>query len=526
MVLTSYACRAQVNQYIVFFKDKTGTPYSISAPSQFLSERSIARRQKQNIPVTEEDLPVNPAYVSQVTSSGATVFFTSRWWNGVLAEIPASVLNDINSLPFVSHSILVAPGKKMMGGRTRISKQKKNSFADEPANQNQLEQIGLEEMHAMGFHGEGIWVAILDSGFQGVNLTEPFSSLFTDNRIKMTFNFVNNTPEVYQLHDHGTIVLSVMAANSAGVYTGGATKAEYLLFITEDVSSEYRIEEYNWTIAAERADSAGVDVINSSLGYYDFDDPSMNYAWSDLTGEKAVITQAARRAIEKGIMVVSSAGNEGGNSWKRVTPPADADGILAVGSVTSGRTLSGFSSQGPTEDNRLKPDVVALGSGTSVITASGKVGNASGTSLASPLIASLAVGVCQAFPGLSSWQVYEAIIRSADQASRPDNLMGYGLPHFRAVKNYIESGQSEELISIYPNPVTGNSIQIKLKSISEAPLQLVIYDSQGKRVEEFNHPITWLNNPFEYDLSRLQPGLYVIRAVLGTHTTTLKVVKL
>jgi subtilisin family serine protease len=252
----------------------------------------------------------------------------------------------------------------------------------------------------------------------------------------------------------------------------------------------------------------------------------MNYAKSDLDGKKAVITRAARKAIDKGIVVVVSAGNEGSNSWKLVTPPADAEGILSVGSVNSVRTLSNFSSQGPTADSRTKPDVVAMGSATSIIRATGLPGNASGTSLASPLIASLAVGVLQAFPMMSAIQVYDAITRSADQASKPDNLMGYGLPHFRAVKNYIESEQSDELISVYPNPVSGNSIQIKLKSLTDSPVQIVIFDSQGKQTEEFSHQISWLNNPLEYDLSKLQAGLYLIRITAGAQSTTLKFVKL
>jgi serine protease AprX len=450
-ILISYTAEAQTNQYFVFFRDRSGSPFSISEPAQFLSARSIERRQKQNIVITEEDLPVNPDYVNQVKSTGAIPFFTSKWWNGVLVEADVAVIASINSLPFVSGLVLVAPGKKITGGRVNSKRQKKNASADQPVNQTQLQQIGLDEMHSMGYRGEGIRIAIFDSGFQGVNLSAPFSLLFTENRVKQTFNFVNNNSAVFQTDDHGTEVLSVMAANSDGVYTGGAYKAEYLLYLTEDVSSEYRIEEYNWTFAAERADSAGVDVINSSLGYYEFDESSMDYAKSDLDGKKAVVTRAARKAIEKGMIVVTSAGNEGGNSWKLVTPPADTEGILAVGSVNALRSLSSFSSQGPSADSRIKPDVVALGSGTSVVRASGALGTASGTSLASPLIASLAAGALQAFPSLSAEEIYEAIIYSADQASMPDNLMGYGLPHFKAIKNYIESWQSEEVISIYPN---------------------------------------------------------------------------
>lgn len=526
VIIISSAASAQVSQYFVFFKDKTGTPFSLTSPSQFLSERSIARRQKQGITITEEDLPVNPSYATQVSAAGATVFYASRWWNGVLIEANASALTTINALPFVSHYTLVAPGKKMTGGRIRNNKHKKSTSADEPVNQTQLDQIGLDDMHAMGYTGEGIRIAIFDSGFTGVNLTEPFSLLFTEGRVKQTYNFVNNNTEVYQNHSHGTEVLSVMAANTIGVYTGGVHKAEYLLYITEDVTSEYRVEEFNWIIAAERSDSAGADVINSSLGYYDFDDPTMNYTKADLDGKTAVITQAARKAIEKGIVVVTSAGNEGGNSWKLVTPPADADGILAAGSVNSQGEISGFSSVGPTADSRIKPDVVAMGAGTSVIRANGSLGNASGTSLASPLIASLAAGILQAFPILTAEEVYEAIVYSASQASKPDNQMGYGLPHFMAVNNYIEGKQSEEIVSVYPNPVTGNSFRIKLKTLTESPLQIVIFDSQGKRAEEYSHSITWLNNPLEYDLSKLQAGLYLIRITAGSQITTLKFVKL
>lgn len=525
-ILASYVTEAQINQYFVFFKDKAGTPFSISEPSQFLSYRSIERRQKQGIAITEEDLPVNPAYVNQVKSIGTTTYFTSRWWNGVLIEADASIIGNINSLSFVNGSVLVAPGKKNIGGRIQTRKQKKNTSADQPVNQVQLQQIGLDEMHSLGYSGEGIRIAIFDSGFQGVNVSSPFSLLFAEDRVKQTFNFVNNSSGVYQSDDHGTEVLSVIAANTPGVYTGGAHKAEFVLYLTEDVSSEYRIEEYNWTIAAERADSSGVDVINSSLGYNEFDDQSMDYAKSDLDGEKAVITRAARKAIERGMIVVCSAGNEGGNSWKLVTPPADAEGIIAVGSVTSNRTLSGFSSQGPTADNRLKPDVVAMGSGTSVVKSNGALGNVSGTSLASPLIASLAAGVLQAFPYLNATEIYDAMVNSADQASRPDNLMGYGLPHFRAIKNYIESEQSEEIASVYPNPVTGDSIQIKLKLLPSTPVDITILDAQGRRVEEYSHQLNWLNNPLEYDLSKLQAGLYLMRISTGTQIATLKFVKL
>jgi serine protease AprX len=320
-LLLSWSTQAQSNRYFVFFKDKVGTPFSISDPTQFLSTRSIERRQKQNISIIEEDLPVNPGYVSQVKTTGAKTFFTSRWWNGVLVEGDPATLAIVNALPFVKESRLVAPGTKLMGGRASKIKLRKNSTADQPVNQFQLEQLGIDVMQEEGYKGEGIFIAVFDSGFEGVNVSAPFADLFSENRINQTKNFVTNESNVYISDDHGTEVLSIMAAHASDSYLGGAYKANYFLYLTEDVSSEYRIEEYNWTFAAERADSAGVDVINSSLGYTEFDDPSMDYQTTDLNGNTAIVTQAARKAIDKGMLVVASAGNEGSSSWKFITPP-------------------------------------------------------------------------------------------------------------------------------------------------------------------------------------------------------------
>jgi serine protease AprX len=522
----SWSTQAQSNRYFVFFKDKVGTPFSISDPTQFLSTRSIERRQKQNISIIEEDLPVNPGYVSQVKTTGAKTFFTSRWWNGVLVEGDPATLAIVNALPFVKESRLVAPGTKLMGGRASKIKLRKNSMADQPVNQFQLEQLGIDVMQEEGYKGEGIFIAVFDSGFEGVNVSAPFADLFSENRINQTKNFVTNESNVYISDDHGTEVLSVMAAHTSDSYLGGAYKANYFLYLTEDVSSEYRIEEYNWTFAAEQADSAGIDVINSSLGYTEFDDPSMDYQTTDLNGNTAIVTQAARKAIDRGMLVVVSAGNEGSSSWKFITPPSDAEGVLAVGSVTSSGTLSGFSSKGPTSDNRVKPDVVALGSGVSVIKASGSTGTTSGTSVASPLVTSLAAGVLQAYPYLTVTEIYDAIITTGSQAKTPDNSFGYGIPNFKAIRNYIDSLQDAPLISVYPNPVTGLSFSIALKELDDAPVVITIYDSRGSKVAESSIQINWLNNPLEYDISLFASGLYYVKVQSGNNVSTIKIAKL
>ncbi len=515
---------AQSSRYIVFFKDKTNTPFTTNEPQKFLSPKSIERRGNQQILVVDEDLPANPAYVSGVKGLGAKTFFTSRWMNCLLIEADIALITSIQSLPYVLKVELVAPGAMLTGGRTKRWKNK-NETSEESMTTSQLEQIGLDKMQLEGYRGESKTIAVFDSGFPGVNVAAPFQGLYQEGRVKFTYNFVANNTNVYQYDDHGTEVLSVMAAEAQG-FTGGAYKADFMLFVTEDFTSEYRIEEFNWLFAAEKADSAGVDIINASVGYNLFDDVSMNYKTTDLDGKTAMVTQAAVKAISKGMVVLCSAGNEGNNSWQLVTPPADAPGILAIGSITQQFSKSSFSSIGPSADGRVKPDVVALGSGTAVVKPNGVISSNSGTSFSSPLVASLVAGIWQAYPELSAKEVYEAIIKSANQFMNPDNQKGYGVPHFSAVRNYLESKDLEEWITLHPNPVTGDTITITLKDPQGDFLDVIIYDIQGRILTESQLVITWQNNPFEYAFSGLSPGIYFIKVKSPSDSKVVRVVKL
>lgn len=524
LLLTYFSATAQVNRYVVFFKDKNGTPHSISNPSTFLSAKSLARRARSNVTIKEDDLPVSPTYVQQVKAAGVATFFTSRWMNAVLIEATAADLPVLEALPFVREVAYVAPGKKLSMGRTvKVKRRKDTSSA--PATRLQLELVGVDKMHEDGFRGEGLMIGVFDSGFLDVNLSAPFQHLTQQNRIIDAVDFVNGSETVYDYDDHGTEVLSVMAAFSESVYTGVAYEANYALYVTEDVSSEYRVEEYNWLFAAERADSAGIDVINASLGYNTFDDPGMNYSKSQLDGQSAIVTLAATEAIERGIVVVCSAGNEGNNSWQLVTAPADAERILAVGSINSTLNKSSFSSIGPTADNRVKPDVVALGSGTAVIRASGAQGTASGTSLASPIIAGLAAGVWQAYPELTAAQVYDVIVASGDQFLNPDIFRGYGLPSYAIIKAEMEKVEYDDEIELYPNPVTGESITLAFKTIPEQPVLVTIYTTEGKQLIQSALVISKVNHPYEYRLDGLTAGLYLFRVVAGAQSKSIRVVK-
>lgn len=520
-LLTASELMAQVDRYVVFFSDKAGTPYSVSEPQQFLTARSIARRTRRGIPINVNDLPVNESFVNQVRATGVSVYYRSRWMNCVLVEADPAELPAVQALGFVNRVEKVAPGNVFSGGRIKQFKNR-GEAGIASATLSQLTMLGIDEMHEEEVRGAGVQVAVFDSGFEGVKTAAPFLHLFSDNQVKGVFDFIGNSNEVYRYDDHGTEVFSVIAAESTN-YTGGAPDADFYLFVTEDVKSEYRVEEYNWLFAAERADSLGVDVIHSSLGYNTFDDSSMDYEKSELNGTTAIISQAARMAIDRGIVVVSSAGNEGNNSWRLVTPPSDINGIIAVGAITSSITKSSFSSVGPTADNRIKPDVVALGSGTAVVRPNGTVGSTSGTSVAAPLVTSLVAGLLQRYPDLTPARVYELITTTASQASVPDNLLGYGVPSYPAIRNALVDLKPIEDITIYPNPVPGTA-RILLKK-TQQNVHVIIYDMNGHILQEKRVDVTWKNNPLDIDMSMLPRGVYLVKVKTNDNFKTEKILK-
>jgi serine protease AprX len=280
-------------------------------------------------------------------------------------------------------------------------------------------------------------IGIFDAGFAGVNQSIYFDHLFENDKIIAVQDFVRNSGDVYQYDDHGTGVLSSISGYEESVYEGVAYDADIILCVTEDVPTEYIIEEYNWIFAAEFADSAGVDIINTSLGYNTFDDISMNYKYDDLDGDIARITRATDIAASKGILCVVSVGNEGSNNWEKLVAPADADSALAVGAVSSDFQYLNFSSSGPTSDERIKPDVAALGQGTKIIQYNGEISTGSGTSFASPMIAGLAAGLWQAYPELDNMEIIGLIRKGGSQFMQPDTLIGYGVPDYERIRSSI-----------------------------------------------------------------------------------------
>jgi serine protease AprX len=458
LVTCGLSAQAQNRKYLVLLKDKTNSPYSIGKPEQFLSQRAIQRRGKQGISIQERDLPVNPAYVSALQKTGAKVWFSSRWANAVLIEVTEANLTTVRALPFVQG---IESNRSVGNARigydqlTSNQRNKKLEQADDPSiyggSSEQLIQIGVDKMHAQGYHGEGMLVAILDAGFRNANQVPFLSQVFQENRVVGTYDFVKKETSVYEDDTHGLNVFSIMAGYQEKQLVGPAYKSSYLLLRTEDAFTETPVEEANWLFGAEYADSAGVDVINSSLGYTTFDDPTQDHKYADLNGQTTLISRAARWASEVGILVVVAAGNEGLDPWHYIGAPADVSTILSIGAVDRNGVRSPFSSFGPTSDGRIKPDLAAQGSGTTIGSPGGQITTGNGTSYSSPLVAALATGFWQANPRLTVQQVIECLRQSGSQSTKPDNELGYGIPNFERA-SYIASAAYSLLI--YPNPFT------------------------------------------------------------------------
>ncbi|MBI1767969.1 MAG: S8 family serine peptidase [Bacteroidetes bacterium] len=514
---------AQTNRYFVSFKDKANSNYTVASPLQFLSQKSIDRRTRENFTMSEEDLPVNQDYVQQVKALGAECYFTSKWFNGLLVQTEASIVSSIRALPFVTKVELVAWGARLTGGRAKANQKfERLSATTSLQNQAQLQMIGLDKMHTDGFHGEGIDIAVFDAGFNSVDTLSAFKALYQEGRIKAAFNFVQNSSNVYAGYPHGTWVLSIMAGNVPNKYLGGAYKANFFLYQTEDVFTEYRVEEYNWLFAAEKADSAGVDVINSSLGYYQFDDLSMDYTYKDMDGKTSVVARAARKVFERGIVVVNSAGNEGNKPWKYIITPSDAAGVISCGGIDDLGKLASFSSIGPASDGRVKPDVCAMAYNTVLIDIDGYIRHGNGTSFSSPLVACLAAGLRQALPNASADEIYSRLINSASQANKPDNFFGYGIPNFESARTLTDF---EDEFEIYPNPTT-NLLKIIFKNPNAHEVKATLYNSAGQKVFEINKSVTWEDNPYEIDLSHFSAGLFFLRIDAGANSSSQKILKM
>lgn len=530
MTLLPSMVLAQSDRYVVFLADKNQTKYSIERPEEFLSQRAIDRRNRQNITITEEDFPVNEGYLDSLRKYGAEVFYTSRWLNAVLIQTDQNTVKTLEEKPFTSGAELVAPGTKLA-----LNPEPRNMAFEAIApgsitrtSEIQLKMIGAENMHEDGYNGDGVWVAIFDGGFEGTNSSSVFKHLFDDGKIVDTEDFTTGGGDVFQYDDHGTNVFSCIGSNFNTSLRGTGYGCDFSLYVTEDVPTEYRIEEYNWLFAAEKADSSGVDIITSSLGYNTFDDQSMDYTYDELNGATTVVTRAANMAAARGILVVCSAGNEGNGTWQYITAPADAGEVLAVGGVDANNRIVHFSSKGPTSDGRIKPDVVALGTSVAVLHGSGNIGFNSGTSFATPLIAGFAASLWQANPALTSVELRDFIKSSGDSFSSPDTLRGHGLPNYNAaiVKVLSIDDILSDKIKVYPNPFSGRYVYVQIgEEFATGRLEFAIHDANGKLVARKTVRRTLPGDVIQLKVNTYENGIYFLTVNTPNNSKQVKLLK-
>lgn len=519
--------------YLVLLRDKIGTPYTLDRPSQFLSSRSILRRQKQAIPVLERDLPVNPAYVTQIQQTGAKIGFTSRWLNAVLVEATDATIADVQKLPAVKG---LEFGRSLASARAGVPARSLSGGAVEQAgksgdlqplsygtSQVQVTQLGVDSMHQQGYHGEGMLIGVLDAGFLNADRVGFLKPLFDEGRVLATYDFVRNETAVYEDDSHGLSCLSAIAATADGQLYGTAFKAQFVLLRTEDAGRESRLEEANWLFGAEYADSAGVDVISSSLGYTQFDDASTNYTYASLDGKTALSTRAAQIAAETGMVVVVAAGNEGNDAWHYLSAPADARSVLAIGAVNQTGQRAAFSSFGPSADGRIKPDLAARGQGTVVGSPGGQILTGSGTSFATPLVAGLAAGFWQAHPRLTAAQVTMALRQSGSQFANPDEQLGYGIPNFGRA-SVLADGLGQLLV--YPNPFSeAEPLSVIWGEVETSVLlEATLTDLTGRVLWRRRYDAGGLA-AFALPNLGLSAGTYVMTLVAGEKKRTVRLVK-
>ncbi len=533
LFVTAFFAQAQIasNIYWVQFTDKANSPYSIDNPEEFLSQRALERRARLNIEIDEYDIPVNPQYLQAVADCGAQLLNPSKWLNGVSVYTTSqSVVDAINALEFVD-AVRNCPDfpEAQRDKEIWLANEMKMSGSPVVARDfyggahNQVFQLRVNELHDMGFDGTGVVIAVLDGGFVGTEDHVAFDNMREEGRLLGVRDFVYGSTSVYSQSTHGTSCLSTIAAYDPNEMVGTAYKASFYLFHTEDGNGENIVEEYNWVSGAELADSLGVDICSTSLGYIDFDMPQWDHHFPDYDGHTAPMTIGAEIAASRGMICTNSAGNEGSGTCT-LGIPADAEHIITVGAVNSAGQRASFSSVGPTYDGRIKPDVMAMGEGTYVASGYGSwwpYYNGDGTSFSNPVLAGAVACLRQARPNASVQEICDAVRAAGNNANNPDNYNGYGIPNFVDALGMVSVGEvalgENEVLSVFPNPSKGN-VKVTFKDgVDNA--DMTVYDNMGRVIintVNVNEIIPVLNN--------LSSGVYTVQVNSERGNQVLKVV--
>lgn len=529
LFLSSASIHAQTSYYFyVQFSNKNNSPYSLSNPSQYLSDRAIARRTTFGITCDSTDLPVNPSYLQQISNLGIPVHNLSKWMNGATVLLTdSSLMSQVRAFPFVK--FVQYTGKLV--GAVQVSPKKVSSQINfnYGSAATQINQLNGAFLHDLGFRGKGIQVAVLDAGFINVNINPCFDSLRLQGRLLGTKDIINPNSNIYTEDNHGAMVLSTMTGNLPGQFLGTAPDASYWLIRTEYGPTEYKVETDFWCSGIEYADSVGVDVVNSSLGYTQFDDATMNFTYADMNGKVSRASRAATLASKKGIVVVVSAGNDGAKAWHYIGSPGDADEIITVGAVMSSGAPSTFTSSGPSSDGRVKPEICAMGSLSAVVNTSGTPVTGSGTSYSSPIMAGMMACLLQRYKSIKTninmTTLLNSVFESGSLYNNPSALMGYGIPNFSNADQNLSLFDSLQQIEksnfIVDYNSVHNNINIQFKDgRNPANTTVRIYSIVGKLL--INKPL--INSSTTIQTNTFAPGIYAVCISENGKTETQKII--
>ncbi|MEN9640486.1 MAG: hypothetical protein RLZZ262_2355 [Bacteroidota bacterium] len=532
-----YAAQVAPRMYAIVFKDKHLSPYSLDAPQAYLSERAIERRQRQAITIDSLDLPVNENYLEAIGQFGSTTIkYTSRWMNAaVVFVLDTTVIDSIRQLPMILDmrklplaADLATISKDEVGPSDRSELSGMNVDEVEDFYGDSYHQIAMmrgQLLHAMGYTGQNMQIAVLDSGWEKADVLSVFDRLRNEGRLMGTRDFVfeQNDP-VYHTSSHGTAVWSIMGGFTQGELVGSAYGASYYLIRTENPGSEHIAEEWNWVAGAEYADSMGVDVINSSLGYSQFDWSQQDHTYSDMDGQTTIASRGADIAASRGILVVNSAGNSGDDPWRYITAPSDADSVLAIGATWPDGAVAWFSSRGPSADGDVKPNVSAQGVGVVFAATDSTFRSGNGTSFSAPLISGLAACLWQAFPTATNMQILRAIEHSSHLYRTPNDDLGYGIPDFWRAYEILSgiSGDASGLdATLWPNPSSGQCT-IECNNWDAAHIEWQVLDAVGRLVVSDKETLAQSGQAIiRLKLDEVQDGVYFVHLMSGDRHSVL-----
>lgn len=520
----------------VHFNAKANSQSYYESPLLMLSQRALDRRNIQNITLDFEDIPINQDYINQIKLvSGITVMAKSKWLNAIHVRGTQTVINSLKAFAFVDKIDFANKTFNLGAKPVKAEKLAKVASVKEQSktkrikadysygtSANQIEMLNGHILHQQNYTGSGKIIAVMDAGFPGVDTTLPFQRLRDNKQILGGYDFVSRDENFYTGSAHGTSVLSTMGGYKENALVGTAPDASYYLFITEDNVAENPVEESLWVEAAERADSLGVDVINTSLGYFQFDNSAYNHTYSEMNGNTAFMSRGAEIAFSRGMIVVTAAGNEGETSNPYIAVPADAVSVIAVGAVNATEVKATFSSIGPSFDRRIKPDVMAQGVSTVLSNEFGTIVTSNGTSFSSPVMTGMIASLWQAFPNKTNKEIRQLIIQSANRFTVPTNQYGYGIPDFSLAlnKGTLSINQfSNTNFALYPNPTTDFVTVSFPESFNKG--KVIIYTFLGQKILESN--LTGQTDSIS--LKTLSNGIYIYKIESDSFSKVGKIIK-